>query len=144
MEQCHIKPRGWWSRTQLLGPAVAIFSSGIPQVSWWRCTNRRQPEIQCRHTIRTWPQSETTKYILKVFAFYILYSKLCILYSILANLASLYVWLHKICRHERVLLFLNAFRVVFKIDVKLVKKCACFGEEEEGVQSRCNNICITS
>lgn len=67
MEQCHFKPRGWWSRTELLGPAVAIFYSGIPQVSWWRCTNRRQPEIQCRFSIWTRTKSKTTKYVALLF-----------------------------------------------------------------------------
>lgn len=60
LEQRDIQPRGWWSRTQLLGPSVAIFSSGIPQASWWRCAHRRDPEVGDRLSVWTWPQPETT------------------------------------------------------------------------------------
>lgn len=60
MEQRDIQPRGWWSRTQLLGPSVAIFSSGIPQASWWRCAHRRDPEVGNRLSVWAWAQPETT------------------------------------------------------------------------------------
>lgn len=58
VEQRDIQPRGWWSRTQLLGPSVAIFSSGIPQASWWRCAHRRDSEAGHRRAVRARPQPQ--------------------------------------------------------------------------------------
>lgn len=47
------RPRGRWSREELLRPGLAVFSSGIPQTGWWACPGRLESEGTCRNLLRT-------------------------------------------------------------------------------------------
>lgn len=47
-------PTGWWAPTVLLSPAVAVFSSGVPQAWWWQLASR------VFSSVRAWTQSEAT------------------------------------------------------------------------------------
>lgn len=48
-------PPGWWAPTVLLSPAVAVFSSGVPQAWWWQLAGRVYAAV------RAWTQSEATE-----------------------------------------------------------------------------------